>query len=67
MDWSGENVSESFVWLIFKMEVPVKKIVEFINDAETDKTIDKVFHKNFADDRFYWLEFIWKKNNKIKS
>ena len=34
-----------------------EKIVEFINDAETDKTIDKVFHKNFADDRKKWLEF----------
>jgi len=33
-----------------------EKMVEYINDAETDKTIDKVFHKNFADDRKKWLE-----------
>ena len=33
-----------------------EKMVEYINDTETDKTIDKVFHKNFADDRKKWIE-----------
>jgi DNA topoisomerase-2 len=32
------------------------KIVEYITDEETDKHMNKVFHKKFADDRKKWLE-----------
>jgi len=33
-----------------------EKIIEFIEDKETEKNINKVFNKNYADDRKKWLE-----------
>ena len=32
------------------------KMMKYINDEDTDKIINKVFHKNFSDDRKLWLE-----------
>ena len=33
-----------------------EKMVEYCEDIKTDKSINKVFHKDFADDRKKWLE-----------
>lgn len=33
-----------------------KKMIEFVNDEETDQTMDKVFHTKFSDQRKQWLE-----------
>lgn len=33
-----------------------EKMVEYINDDKVNVTINKVFHKNFSDDRKKWIE-----------
>jgi DNA topoisomerase II len=33
-----------------------EKMVEYIKDENTETSINKVFHKNYADDRKKWLE-----------